>query len=348
MKLSKVLLLMSVVVVLFQSCKGDDDVIINTPPADKLVITIQEQYETPPSRVSVFFKVDTDKGNPVAGLTQDDFTILEKGRNDDAPLLISADEAERAINDNQQLFRYNTILLLDLSGSVVNNSLEQTKEAANTFIDDIMANNTNSSTNIGVWWFDGADALHQLINFTDDATALHNAIDGINPGLSNDNSTDLFGAIIKASALAETKLIENQLQGILTAVSIICFTDGTDQAARYAKEDAYTAVDNASEGINFYSIGLGSEIDATVLNKIGKNSSVFADDTAALKDKFLEISGLIYDEANSYYLFEYCTPKRDGSGESELHIRVENDNREGEKITTFDATGFFEGVCQLF
>ena len=105
-------------------------------------------------------------------------------------------------------------------------------------------------------------------------------------------------------------------------------------------------MDNASEGINFYSIGLGSEIDETVLNKIGKTSSVFADDTEALTLKFEEIAGLIADEANAYYLFEYCTPKRDGSGLNDLHIVATKDDKSGRKITTFDATGFYDD-CDL-
>ena len=345
MKTHSFLLLLSLLLVTALSCKKDKDA---QPVIRKqnLEITIQEQYETPPSRVSVFFKVEKQNGDPVAGLSEEHFTIYEKGRNDDNELLLSEHEATRTISDNRQVFRYHTMLVLDLSGSVLNGSLDQLKEASKKFIEDIFSTQINSSTSVGVWWFDGRDMLHSLIDFTDDKAALFEAIDSITPSISSDTSTDLFGAILKATSLAQAKLTQNDIQGIRSAAGIIVFTDGTDQAARYSKDDAYDAVDNAEDNINFYTIGLGNEIDAKVLERLGKSSSVFADDTAALTKKFKEIADLIFGEANSYYLFEYCTPKRDGSGISELHMHIETADAKGKKITTFDATGF-EDDCDL-
>ncbi len=344
MKSPKTLLMMLAVLLTLAACKKDKD----TSPGNstQLVLTIQEQFETPPSRVSIFFKVEDSNGNPISGLTKDNFTIFEQGRNDDKELLLSKDEATRVISDNRQVFRYHNILVLDLSGSVLNNSLDQLKTSANNFVDDVIAANGNSSATVGIWWFDGRDKLHQLIGFSSDKNALQTAINGIDHSISTDNSTDPFGAVLKSTQLAKSKLAEDEIEGILSAVSIVVFTDGTDQAARYSKTDAYDAVDDAPEGINFYTIGLGNEIDEKVLKRIGKSSSVFADNTAALDLKFEEIAGLISSEANSYYLFEYCTPKRDGSGISDLHMVVKKDGAVGKKITQFDATGFADD-CDL-
>ncbi|MFT5385043.1 MAG: hypothetical protein ACI81W_002446 [Saprospiraceae bacterium] len=346
MKSMKFFLPILCLVLLLVACKKDDVVPFDQTPDQDLIITIQEQYVNPPSRVSVFFKVETKAGEPVAGLTEENFNIYEKGRNDDVEKLLSQDETTRILADNSQLFEYRTMLVLDLSGSVLNNSLPQLKAAANAFVDDVFATTTNTSNNVGIWWFDGRDVIHSLINFNDDVEALHTAINSINESISDDSSTDLFGAVIKSAALAENKLQEAQNQGVLSAVSIIMFTDGTDQAARYSREEAYAAVDNASEGIKFYTIGLGAEIDETVLNRVGKTSSVFADDTAALTETFEEVARLIADESNAYYLFEYCTPKRNGSGLNDLHIVAHKDNKEGRKITSFDATGFSDD-CDL-
>lgn len=349
MSMQRLFILFGMFLLLSSACKKKDD--STNPPITTLMegleVEIQQIAVSPPSKVSVFFRVTEKDGDPVAGLTPENFTILEQGRNDDEPKVISADEAERIISDNEQVFDYKVMLLLDLSGSVVNNNLENLKQAARQFVIDAMQADINSSTQIGVWWFDGADVLHPLINFTNNPVELQEAILGINASMSNDNSTDLFGAIIKATTLAESALETSEIQGSLAASSIIVFTDGTDQAARYAKEDAFEAVNMASENINYYSIGLGSEIDELVLNKIGKNSSVFANDTDSLVKKFEEIAELIHNETNSFYLFEYCTPKRDGSGTNGLHIRVEESNRKGETDSTFDATGFHSG-CVLF
>ncbi|WP_396596319.1 hypothetical protein [Dokdonia sp. R86516] len=42
-------------------------------------------------------------------------------------------------------------------------------------------------------------------------------------------------------------------------------------------------------------------------------------------------------------MFEYCSPKRDGSGMSNLVIQVINGGQDGLVQTSFDATGFTSG-----
>lgn len=347
MKISlRYLALVSLVLFFTTSCRKDNPSNLDQIPK-KLIIKIQNEFVSLPSKVSVFFRVEDEEGNPVAYLGEDDFTILEKGRNDTKSKLISEDEAARTISDNKEVFKYDVFLLLDLSGSVIKNNLPALKIAAKKFVSSVIPTVGNSSTRLGVFWFDGMDVLHSLIDFTSNRVAIETAIDGINGAISNDYSTDLFGAVIKASELAKSKIKEHRILGFQSAASVIVFTDGTDQAARYSKDDAYAAIDENDNSINYYTIGLGNEIDATVLKKIGTKSSVFADNSADLETKFEEIAKLIYSEGNSFYLFEYCTPKRDGSGINELVIKVKDDvGRTGIEKTKFDATGFKAG-CSL-
>ena len=347
MKISlRYLALVSLVLFFNTSCRKDN---LSNPDQipKKLIIKIQNEFVSLPSKVSVFFRVEDEEGNPVAYLGEDDFTILEKGRNDAKSKLISEDEAARTISDNKEVFKYDVFLLLDLSGSVIKNNLPALKVAAKKFVSSVIPTVGNSSTRVGVFWFDGMDVLHSLIDFTSNRVAIETAIDGINGAISNDYSTDLFGAVIKASELAKSKIKGHRILGFQSAASVIVFTDGTDQAARYSKDDAYAAIDENDNNINYYTIGLGNEIDATVLKKIGTKSSVFADNSADLETKFEEIAKLIYSEGNSFYLFEYCTPKRDGSGINELVIKVKDDTgRTGIEKTKFDATNFKAG-CSL-
>ncbi len=339
--------LLSMILLFTISCKKDKTTNPVNEKPKKLTIKIQNEFVSLPSKVSVFFRVEDENGNPVASLGEDDFTILEKGRNDDKAKLISADEADRTISDNTEVFKYDVILLLDLSGSVIKNNLPQLKVAAKKFVSSVIPTNGNSSTRLGVFWFDGMDVLHSLVDFSSDRLAIETAIDGINGAISNDYSTDLFGAVIKASELAAGKIEEHRILGFQSAASIIVFTDGTDQAARHSKDDAYAAIKQNGNDVNYYTIGLGNEIDANVLKKIGTKSSVFADNSADLETKFEEIAKLIYSEGNSFYLFEYCTPKRDGSGVNELVIKVKDkEGRTGVEKTKFDATGFKAG-CSL-
>ena len=56
---------------------------------NELVLSIQDEFTTLPGKVSVFFRVSDEFGNPVAGLTADQFTIYEQGQNDDCFRTIS-------------------------------------------------------------------------------------------------------------------------------------------------------------------------------------------------------------------------------------------------------------------
>lgn len=343
MKTLHVLLFLLLGSLLFVSCDKEDDTEI-WPQNQKLQIVIQDQFTTLPAKVSVFFKVQDENGNPIAGLEDKNFNIYEKGKNDDTEKLISVDEAARQISPRRQVFAYNNLLVLDLSGSVSNNYLEELKEASISFINAVLPDEEGSGVQMKIVWFDGDDELHLLADLTDERATLIGAIEGISADISNDNSTDLYGAVIEAVTDAENILQSNA--DIKTAASIVVFTDGTDQAARHAKEEAFNAVNGASELLSFYTIGLGSEIDKTVLTKIGKNAQAFADNTDGLIATFENIAKQIFDEANSFYLFEYCSPKRDGAGQAELRLEVLYDGERGSELTTFNATGF-KGGCDL-
>lgn len=331
--------------VLFAACNSDDDPRDDFLNGD-LKIEILDQYTSNPAKVSIFFKVDEKDGAPVAGLTENNFTIYEKGRNDMDFDSISAFEAERKISAKGQIFLHNTLLVLDLSGSVTNNSLAELKDAAKAFIDETMPMDASDVYSMSIYWFDGSDSLYQLVADTRDNTVLKAGIDNLNAGMSNDNSTDLYGAVLKSQVVAEDRIAYFQQQDIIHAVSVVVFTDGTDRAGRHAKDDALNAVRSASTGISYFTIGLGAEIDQPVLEEIGSAGHVFASDRNELTVKFREIAGLVWAEANSYYLFEYCTPKRDGSGVNELRLEVRKDNKKGAEDTSFDATGF-GGGCSL-
>lgn len=348
MTINKHALCAAMIMLFLAACVEKNEPTPTTPTtpmvSDNLVMTIQDEFTTLPAKVSVFFKVTTEDGTPVADLKNEDFNIYEKGRNDSVEKLISKNEADQQISSNAQVFSYNTLLVLDLSGSVVNTKLSELKAAAQAFIDEVMPTQTDSATAMTILWFDGEDILHELAPRTSNRFELKAAIEGISSGISNDNSTDLYGAVLKSIDKAET-ILDNTTT-MLSAVSIVVFTDGSDQAARYLKQDALDAVGNASPKISFYTIGLGNEVDQDVLSSIGKNAAAFADNTEQLTGVFQTIATSISSEANSFYLFEYCSPKRNGSGESQLRINITRGAQVGNLTTNFDATGF-QGGCSL-
>lgn len=332
-----------VAVMIISSCDKNDNANCTEFNDTNLVITSQSESTELPGMVSIFFKVDDKDGKPIAQLTNSAFNIYEKGRNDDCAKLISASESNSRISSKSQSFKFNTLLVLDFSGSVISSSLSELKDAAKSLVENAMPDTLDNSYKMGIWWFDGEDKLHQLVGFTSSKTALNNAIEGISGGISIDPSTDLYGAIIKASDLAAMALDTIIGQGILGAASIVIFTDGTDQAARYTKTEALNKVNGLDPRIAVFSIGLGAEIDQATLKSIGTDGSIFADSTSQLESKFIEVANLIAAEANSYYLFQYCSPKRDGSGSNDLIIEVTAGGKKGYLKTSFDATGFTSG-----
>lgn len=214
-------------IALFVSCgNADDDVEFGVNPGGdlglgkpvddclnlgegELVLSIQDQYTTLPGKVSIFFKVSDTDGNPVPGLTADQFTIYEQGRNDECFNTISQSESFARISPNSQIFNNNTILVLDLSNSVLESSLEELKTASVSFVNNVMPASDTESFKMAIYWFDGEDELHALNELTHVKQDLINSIQGIDENISNDPSTDLYGAVIKATDKAEKLLAES-------------------------------------------------------------------------------------------------------------------------------------------
>lgn len=334
------------------SCSSRDDDASSSNEIDclnlgtqNLVLTIQESFTALPSKVSVFFKVNDVQGGPIAGLSASDFRILEMGQNDDCFNEISSLESSATISSNSQIFVNTTFLVLDLSNSVLAGSLTELKEASNSFINSVMPATSQESFQMGIYWFNGEDILHELQAPTSNAFVLQDAINSITEDISNDPSTDLYGAVIKATELAELTRANFEAQEIFSASAVVLFTDGTDQAARYTEEQALNSVTNANDNISFFTIGLGQEIDLAILNTLGSEGSVFTENSEELVTIFNEVSNNVAGQANSFYLFEYCSPKRDGSGVNELVIQAIQNEQTGIVTTSFDATGF-TGGCQ--
>lgn len=358
---SKIALLLSFAFILFNCGNADDDVNFDLDkgglgegkPVDDclnlgendLILSIQDQYTTKPGKVSIFFKVSDKNGNPVSGLQANEFTIYEQGRNDECFNTISSSESNSRISSKSQIFNNNTLLVLDLSNSVLSSSLDELKSASSSFVENVMPATTDESFKMAIYWFDGEDELHMLNALTASKEELLASIDGITTDISNDPSTDLYGAVIKSTKIAEDLLNKSSDNETIGAASVVIFTDGTDQASRYTEKKALESVDGASENVFYFTIGLGSEIDVDVLTQIGKTGSVFANNKEELETTFNDISEKIAERANSFYLFEYCTPKRDGSGKNNLAIQVKHNSMQGAVQTQFDATGF-TGGCE--
>src|SRR5262245_36209724 len=77
-----------------------------------LKLTLLNASVQKPSNIAVYFTVDTAEGEPVAGLTAEQFKIYEDGQP------VSALESKQTILNPEVAAEHFTLLLVDMSGSV--------------------------------------------------------------------------------------------------------------------------------------------------------------------------------------------------------------------------------------
>lgn len=310
---------------------------------DQLRLTLIENATRPPANVSLLFKVDTADDHPVAALSSSDFDLFENGQ------LISRFEADLTILPKSGQFQYSIVLLLDLSGSILESeSLGPLKEAAQQFVEALMVPADDpryGEVEMGIWWFDGRADIDSLTTFSVDPDALVGAVENITKDLPVDNSTNLYGAVISGADVARRRVAQLSRNEVVSAGSVVLFTDGTDQANRVSRSSALRAVRDLGEDLSVYTIGLGGEIDEATLQEIGADGFVAAANLEELVPKFQEIADLVRDEAHSYYLVEYCSPKR-GGDDNILGVRVTEGEQAGVLTTRFSANGFTSG-CRV-
>lgn len=293
-----------------------------------------------PAKISVVFSVTDSLGQPLTGLRCDDFLLAEDS------LKISAHESAYRVQDYPQDLHLSTLLLLDLSGSILGSDFDSLKISAHAFIRSLFENSKPSRVNLAISWFDGAAGLHRLSDFTSDTLRLQRAVASLHAGMSTDLSTNLHGAIIAGVATIKAEVKKNRT-GLISHGALVVFTDGQDNAARFTPRQALSAVDSCGPNVSVYTIGLGEEIDDTHLRAFGKDGFAFAKSLDALQQYFAATAARIQSRLMNRYLLEYCTPKRNGRHSLTITARApENREIHGAVTISFPADGF-RGGCSL-
>lgn len=313
---------------------GKDD------PNNRFNVDLIESKAELPAKIRLFYKVDLGEDHLFTSLEPNDFEIYEDGS------LISRLESQAQIQKEEGEFLFSSILLLDLSGSVLNDTeLPNVKRAAISFVNSVMPlenDDTFGSKEMAIYWFDGEEDVHLLVPYTTNRDTLNFGINSITEGISSDNSTNLNGAVVQGLSIVNSRLTEARLNpNISAAGSLVIFTDGTDQASRVTTKEAQNAVKNAGKDNAVFTIGLGDEIDDGILDDFGRNGFELAENSFDLNSSFLAVAQKVESESKSYYVLEYCTPKR--SGEHTIELRANYEDRFGSFKTKFSANGFLGG-----
>jgi hypothetical protein len=288
-----------------------------------LRLTLLNASVQKPSNLAVYFTVDTADGEPVAGLTAEQFRIYEDGQP------ISTLESKQTILNPEVAAEHMTLLLVDMSGSVSeSDDVPLIMEAARGF-----SARVEKYQKVAVYAFDGSREIHRLTGFTT-GPELQAGVEKIGAFKTVDPSTNLNGAIVEG-----IKVLQRELRGSrapLTFGTLVVFTDGTDRAGRVKAEDVQKSIDEAD--FDILVIGVGTEIDDDALNKIGRDGTIISKDRSQIASSFEQAAARIEGYSKRYYLLGYCSPARDG--EHDLTIETEFDGKHGSVTYHFNARGF--------
>lgn len=289
-----------------------------------LRLSMVDSAHRPPSNVAVYFTVDTSGGDPVAGLTADDFAISEDGR------VVSVAESQQTIVNPELAAEHFTLLLVDMSGSVSeSDQVPLIEAAAQEFTSQL-----ESHQQVALYAFDGSEEIHRITAFTGSGGVASAGVGRLSSFNTRDPSTNLHGAVI--AAIGELDSAMERSRAPLRFGTVVVFTDGTDHAARVSARDMAHALEESA--YDFFAIGVGDEIDEGVLGSIGREGYVMVDDRTAIRAAFTEIGARIVGMTQRYYLLSYCSPAR--AGVHTVTVRAHNEAGSGSLTYEFDAAGF--------
>jgi hypothetical protein len=284
-----------------------------------------------PSNVAIYFSMDDRNGEPVSGVGAKEFSIYEDGK------LISIYESKQTIlNPEVATVRY-TLLLLDMSGSVVDSGqVPLIREAVGHFIAGL-----GEDEHLAIYAFDGREEILPIAEFeTGDVTASRRA-ERLGNWRTGDPSTNLNGAIIKAVEVLDEAKSSSDVP--LRFGTLVIFTDGTDRAHRASSKEALSAMRRSE--IDSYVIGLGGEVDQEEMQRLSTSGIFHFTDKGKVVSAFKEMGEKLKARGTRYYLLSYCSPSR--AGRHRLTVETEVGEDKGRLSFEFDADGF-EPSCDPY
>jgi hypothetical protein len=274
-----------------------------------------------PSNVAVYFTVDRRSGDPVPGLTAEQFHIYEDDK------LVSPYESKQTILNPEVAAMHYTLLLMDMSGSVTESgSVPILEEAASKFTDRV-----GKFQQTAIYAFDGRPEIIPIRGFAGG----HAGVGSLGGFRSKDPSTNLNGAVVEAVKVLEKQLERSPVP--LRFGTLVVFTDGTDHAHRVSHDDLMKSLDDVN--FDVFVIGVGAEIDEHELKAIGKSGAALSKDPSTVGKSFDDIAARIEGYSKRFYLLSYCSPAR--AGEHELRVEpFTPDGKKGDVTYRFKADGF--------
>jgi len=292
------------------------------PGEDCLQITEVMTSEVAPAGVRTVFQLSDCNGDPIADLSSDEVTVLLDGQD------IQSEGDVAPVLTQEVDFRLSTMLLLDLSYSIVENgNLQPMLDAARIAAHSLVA----QGHRVSIYQFAGPPYFGEVQGFTTEVEELDAALAALSstPGFG---TTDLYGSIAKAIQVLADEITPD----VLSSETLILFTDGTDEAMVSSADVAMEAIEKS--GANVFTVGLGGDVNQEELLAFGRDGFEWAEDAAALAAAFEAITQRVVDLAHSYYLLGVCSP-RVGDWR-EMTIGVARGGKRGALDVAYNANGF--------
>jgi hypothetical protein len=290
----------------------------------RLKLNLVDSSVQKPSNVAVYFSIDDRDGNPVAGLKAKQFEIFE-----DKKLISKFESKQTILNPKVATIRY-TLLLLDLSGSVIESGqVPLLQKAVGEFLGGM-----GSDDPVAIYAFDGREDIMPIAEFGAEDGAESRRTDGLGTFQSKDPSTNLNGAVIKGVELLQKA--EDASDVPLRFGTLVIFTDGTDRAHRATSKQAERALYNAD--IDSYVIGLGGEVDVEEMKRLSTSGTVQVAKKEEVVFAFRDMGKKLKAEGTKYYLLSYCSPSR--ASRHKITVKTTVGKDKGKLGFTFNAEGF--------
>jgi hypothetical protein len=225
------------------------------------------------------------------------------------------------------------LLLVDMSGSVVNSGAVPEIEAAATNF----ATRVGKTQQVAVYAFDGSKDIYPISGFATGESSLKNGLAALRSFKPRDPSTNLNGAVIESLQVLDKQMAKATQP--LRFATLVVFTDGSDRAHRVTHEALEKALDDSEGRRSVFVIGVGGELDQSELRSIGRTGVILAKDLAAVKDAFDRVAARVEGFTKSFYLFSYCSPARDGQHDVRIQANARHDGS-GSISYHFNAHGF--------
>ncbi len=277
-------------------------------------------------QVNILFQVLDENNVGVDDLAKEDLDVLENNEFIDT-------EAGLRIDPGQIPSKIRTIFLIDISSSI-SGRVQQIKDASIALIDSKLSNQE-----FAIFTFD--KDLYKIQDFTSESDLLKQKINSI-PSSGLENSTNLYGALIKLTNNSILGWSEEFSTRNILALNLILFTDGRHNA------DPSITLQNVlpqTRNKSIYVAALQSpDLREEPLKEIAGQRYFLASNIDQLRNTFIDVQNNIKKTSNSiYFMFYRSTISNPSSRRNSLEIRIRNNtnnDNSGRIETSFNSVGF--------